>query len=168
MSRDQLNDPSLAPPDPLRELIRGNLQHHPMPSANDGFVVEDLDLVLRWQGERYGLDEHGRFRLCEVKQPGQDLSNGQAWTFLQVLDPILWHSDRYDGFFIVQVNKRRPVAGMKGHPVLPADTKFVVIGQERRRMDVAEFLAWCDNPFSPFPGLRHRRAGVMQRYGKSA
>lgn len=160
MNRDQLNDPTLAPPDPLRELIRGNLPGHPMPTGADGLIVEDLDLVLRWKGDRYNLDDLGRFRLCEVKQPGSDMTNGQAWTFLRLLAPILQKSHRFDGFFIIQVNKRRTVTGTKGHPVLDTDTELVVIGQGRHRMTVPQFLAWCDTPYSPFAGLEHRLAAA--------
>lgn len=152
-AREQLQRPDLAHPDPLRELIRGNLSGHPMPTARDGLIVEDLDLILRWKGERYGLDDLGRFRLVEVKQPGADLTTGQWWLFRHLMQPILASSPRFDGFFIVRVNKRHTTTSSQGHPVLAPDTRFVVVGKERHPMTVPDFLSWCDTPHSPFPGL---------------
>lgn len=148
-------NPALVQPDELRELIRGNLDGHPMPSASDGFIVEDLDLVLRWKGPRYGLDSIGRFRLIEVKQPGYGLTGGQEWTFLRCIAPILLQSARFDGFFLVNVDKNYSVPSKHMLPVLHPDSEFSVRGADGRHvMNVDQFLRWCDCPFSPFDGIR--------------
>lgn len=85
---------------PFREWLREN-----MPNGKDGFVVEDLDLVVRWFGQRYGFDSKGAFMLIDLKFGTSDLGVAQVKTFglidemLRQVDP---HQDRYMGFFLVQ------------------------------------------------------------------
>ena len=33
-----------------------------------GFIVEDIDLVLRYEGKNYNLDSEGQFKLIEMKK----------------------------------------------------------------------------------------------------
>lgn len=156
-----LRNPDLVQPDELREVIRGNLEGFPMPSARDGFIVEDLDLILRWKGPRYALDSVGRFRLIEVKQPGYGLTGGQEWTFLRCIVPILLQSAeswRFDGFFLVNVDKNYSVPSKNMLPALHPESIVSVRGADgRHQMDVGQFLAWCACPFSPFPGIEVKR-----------
>jgi hypothetical protein len=88
---------------PIRTLMRQRF-----PSGPHGFVPEDLDVVLRHFGKKYGTDSQGRVRLVETKfNPNADrpvvLKGGQLMTF-QLLDRMLRASTmaaRYDGFFVV-------------------------------------------------------------------
>ena len=85
---------------PFREWLRKN-----MPGGADGFIVEDLDLVIRWYGRHYGFDSHGAFILIDLKFGNTDLSIAQKKTFsmmdklLRLADP---HYERYLGFYVLQ------------------------------------------------------------------
>lgn len=86
--------------DPVRSLVRVWC-----PSASEGVVIEDLDLIVRYYGPRYGLDAAGAFALVEFKHSRRlGVSGGQERTF-GVLHRVLSQSPesdrRYLGFFVV-------------------------------------------------------------------
>lgn len=68
-----------------------------------GVVIMDLDLLVRWYGKRYGLDEKGTFALVEIKFGGAPLTQGTLRT-IGLLDEILRRGDverRYLGAFLL-------------------------------------------------------------------
>lgn len=85
---------------PFREWLREK-----MPSGRDGFVVEDLDLVVRWFGRNYGYDSRGAFMLMDLKFGSAQLGIAQEKTF-GLMDGLLRQADpdfeRYLGFFLIQ------------------------------------------------------------------
>ena len=124
----------------LRELLRGN-SFRVMPSGREGFVVEDLDLVLRWYGPNFGLDEYGRLRLVEVKRWDFGFDNAQLWTFGPLAAELAdW--DRFDGLHLVQYSD-------SDHD---ADTRYRIgVGSCRTELSADEFLDWCLQPYSEIP-----------------
>lgn len=88
---------------PIRRLMRQR-----MPRGSQGYVPEDLDIVLRVFGPRFRSDAKGKIRLIETKwNPVADcpvtLKGGQDRTF-RLVDEMLSASslaDRYEGFYIV-------------------------------------------------------------------
>jgi hypothetical protein len=84
--------------DPKREFIRNH-----MPSGRQGFVVEDLDLILRHFGRNYELDSKGRLSLIEIKVGVGTFGASKAYT-LGLLDQMCRSSEmaeRYRGFYLV-------------------------------------------------------------------
>lgn len=85
---------------PFREWLRNR-----MPNGSSGFVVEDLDLVIRWFGRNFGYDSAGAFILIDLKFGRADLGMAQVKTF-GLLDKLLRTADpgyeRYLGFYLVQ------------------------------------------------------------------
>lgn len=81
----------------FREWIRDRF-----PNGWEGFVAEDLDLVVRTFGTDYGSDAAGRFMLIEAKFRNATIKNAQARTFglihglLRSADP---NRERYIGFY---------------------------------------------------------------------
>lgn len=129
----------------LRELLRGR-SYRPMPTGSDGFVVEDLDLVLRWYGPSKvypDLDATGRVRLVEVKYRNADLGTSKTMTF-GLIDRLMRGGDMegmyYDGFYVVRFDD----ANFDG------DTTFDVNGVT---MTCDQFLSWGISPFSKVPPL---------------
>lgn len=126
---------------PMREYFRGELDIK-FPTGPEGFVVEDLDLVVRWYGKKFGLDSIGRFRLLEIKYRGARIGPAQKMTFglihhmLSFADP---DRSRYDGYFLVQYNDE--TWGLK--TILTINHQF--------KMNVWEFHDWLLAPKSPFP-----------------
>lgn len=123
----------------LRELLRGN-KYRGMPSGLEGFVVEDLDLVLRWYGPNFGLDAEGRVRWIEMKHGlFTGLDPAKVRTFKPMVQ-TLQRYERFDGFFLVRSsdNAHDPSTSYKVNgSVMSADT----------------FLDWCLTPVSEIPGL---------------
>jgi hypothetical protein len=106
----------LAPYDtekPIRDHMRRRF-----PSGADGFVPEDIDLIIRRYGVRYHLDAEGVLRLLEMKwRPGFNgaavLGLAQHRTF-SLLDEMCSSSaiaDRYEGFFVVTHENPNPFDG---------------------------------------------------------
>ncbi len=131
-------NPDLYQLDELRELIRGR-KHQSMPGRGDGFVVEDLDLVIRWYGRKWGLDGKGRYRLCEVKHANGEFTRGQSNTF-GLIAQDLQSSKRFDGFYIIR----------HSDGAHDQDTTYEVNGA---RLTCDGFLDWVQNPHSDIPGL---------------
>lgn len=132
----------------FRELLRGR-KHEPMPAGTDGFVVEDLDLVLRWFGPHYGLDEWGRFRYVELKRAGYSINPAQRRTFGLSHCILSERPDRYDGFYVV----------CHSDDDHNEATTYTVNGQP---LTCGEFLGWVLTPYSTIPTwLRHSQIPVM-------
>lgn len=131
----------------LRELLRGR-KHEPMPSGRDGFVVEDLDLVLRWFGPRYDLDEWGRFRYVEVKRQGYDLDASQSRTFGLSHSLLCERPDRYDGFYLVTHSDDEHAE----------TTTYTVNGHQ---LTCNQFLTWVLRPKSTIPPRRRHEIPVL-------
>lgn len=141
----------------FRELLRGRAKLKRKVEINDGphgFQHEDIDLILRWRGGFFNLDDTGRFRFLELKRRNrepeinprtgeEDMGGSKQWTF-GLIDSLLRQSPasewRYDGFFLVEHDNDN----------FDDTTTLWVNGH---KMDVYEFLDWCLEPFSPIPGL---------------
>jgi hypothetical protein len=91
---------------PWREHLRSKR----FPSGADGFVVEDLDVLVRWWGHNFQLDDDGTFALVEMKYDATGagparLPYAQERTF-ELLDGVLRRGDpdgtRYRGCYVVQ------------------------------------------------------------------
>lgn len=84
---------------PHREWIRAH-----KPTGTQGYVVEDLDLVLRVYGRNYLTDDKGRIALVELKFGNSWIGYAQRKTFGE-LHRMLRAGDaenRYIGFFVIQ------------------------------------------------------------------
>jgi hypothetical protein len=82
---------------PRRQYIRDNC-----PEGEQGFVAEDVDLLLRYFGPR-GIDPWGKMKLIEFKVANGVFMTAQQRTF-GLLDRILKTSceaERYLGFYLV-------------------------------------------------------------------
>lgn len=81
----------------VREHITNN---SPAPVENgSGFVVGNVDMVLRWYGKKYHTDAQGKYALLELKHGSDiDLAAGQRIMF-QHLDAALKADPRYKGFW---------------------------------------------------------------------
>jgi len=86
------------------------------PGGKEGFIAEDLDLVIRKHGGKYSTDAMGRFSLIEVKHGGcsikdciaDEIGFSKEMTF-GMIDRLLRKGDpeakRYEGFFIIRTFK---------------------------------------------------------------
>ena len=134
--------------DPLREMIRNEC-----PRGNEGFVAEDLDLILKYFGVNYGLDDYGRIRFIEVKHGEAILGYAQSKTFT-LIDMLMRAGDEalvkagvlsescYDGFFIV---------GHDADAVHDESTTYTLYSfakKQRVSMDFAGFVDWLNTPYS--------------------
>lgn len=96
----QFRNPELLQVLPYREWIRSN-----MPGPRAGFVVEDLDLVIRTYGNEFDTDGIGKIMLVELKRWPHNIGYAQRATFgllhrlLRKADP---DQNRYVGYFVVQ------------------------------------------------------------------
>lgn len=85
---------------PFRDWLRRN-----KPNGNTGFIVEDLDLIIRLYGEHYHTDDTGKFMLVELKFFPKWIDRAQEMTF-GLIDCILRLTNlfgkRYFGFFVIQ------------------------------------------------------------------
>lgn len=99
-------------------------------TAQQGLVVEDVDLVLRRYDPQV-LGDRGRFRLVENKKVTSPMPYGQLKTF-RLIDELLRaaNSDRYDGFYLVETPDPWDDAG----PFYVNDVP----------LDRFEFTAWCE------------------------
>ena len=134
--------------DPLREMIRNEC-----PTGREGFVAEDLDLIIKYFGVNYGLDSNGRIRLIEVKHGDAVIGYAQSKTFT-LIDQLMRAGDEalvksgvlrescYDGFYIV---------GHDADAVHDESTTYVVYSfavPGRVSMDFAGFVDWLNTPYS--------------------
>lgn len=92
-------------PDKFQILSYREWMREHMPNGKFGFVVEDVDLVIRWYGENFKQDATGAFMLVELKFGDAELGIAQNKTFglmdrlLRLADP---KKDRYLGYFLLQ------------------------------------------------------------------
>jgi hypothetical protein len=115
--------------DPKREFIRKHL-----PSGRQGFVVEDLDLILRHFGHNYQLDSQGRISLIEIKVGIGTFGPSKAYTF-GLLDQMCRSStmaDRYRGFYLIYTETddwdNAPVMFVNGHHLAADEFKHWLNG----------------------------------------
>lgn len=92
-------------PDKFQQLSFRDWLRQNKPPGSDGYVVEDLDLVLRVYSKAYDTDHIGRFMLCELKFKSAWINHSKRKTF-GVMDELLRNADperkRYAGFFVIQ------------------------------------------------------------------
>ena len=129
----------------LRETLRGH-KWKKMPNTRGcGFVVEDLDLILRWYGPPFKLDSEGRFRLVEIKHslyPNLDRDLGKIYTFKPIVETLQSYN-RFDGYFVVGCSDMQHTA----------TTSYSVNGMRQEIMSAERFMNWCLNPWSEIPGM---------------
>ena len=92
----------------FREFLRKHL-----PDGRNGYIVEDLDLVIRTFGSKYQTDNVGKFSLIEIKHGGckivdgvhDEIGTSKEMTF-GMIDDLLNKADpeheRYQGFYIIR------------------------------------------------------------------
>ncbi len=127
----------------LRDLLRGHSPHiMPMPNGQQGFVVEDLDLVLRWYGKNFGLDNEGRLRLCEVKYGQTPIAKAQKMTFKLLAAIIGKNHPRFDGYFIIQTSDDLHNENTTYH-IFRIDGVIV----KDITLTARQFCKWCLTPY---------------------
>lgn len=112
--------------DPRREFIRRHL-----PSGSNGFIAEDLDLVLRTYGSNFHQDADGCLMLVELKTGIGTFGVSKRKT-LGLFDDICRRSEmvaRYRGFYVVY----SPTNDWE------TETTFRVNGHT---LDQNEFIGW--------------------------
>jgi len=150
--------PTLRNPDLVQALAWRESMRQDLPPGNKGMVIEDLDLVLRWFGSNYNLDGIGRLRLVEMKHITSGIGRAQESTF-GLIDLMCrnGNAERYDGFFVVlaDMNAVYDMELPSGRvvEVWSDDIQITVCGEWAQPMTKAEFMAWCDNPYSPVPPM---------------
>lgn len=91
-------------PDKLQQLPYRDYLRENFPSGADGYVVEDLDVVLRTYGTRFRSDDTGRVMLIELKYhphwigPAQQRTFGLIHQLMRKGDP---DRERYLGYYVV-------------------------------------------------------------------
>ena len=114
---------------PYRRWIRAHL-----PWGRSGYVVEDVDMVVRVYGTAYVQDETGAFMLIELKYKRARMGYAQRRTFgllhrlLRRADP---NGERYKGFYLVQYDDEDW-----------DKARFTVNGVKMSRERYAEFLCF--------------------------
>ena len=129
MSGHTFRNPDLFQVLPLRDYLRSP----GWPDGKDGFVVEDLDVVVRHFGNTFHTDAKGRLLLIEQKHPGHWIRTAQEKTF-GLMDTLLRKADpervRYLGYYILQV-----AFDADNAPVFP-------VRMNKQAMDATEFRKW--------------------------
>ena len=128
---DHSGKPVFRNPDKVQVLEWREWMRENMPTGREGFVAEDLDLVVR----RYGSLEHGsgdgRFMLIEVKQCNATIGYAQKRTFglidrlLRLGDP---DSKHYIGFYLINWNSDHVVVNQK-EKLDMAELKSFLLGE---------------------------------------
>ena len=133
---------------PIRAFFRGECGFD-FPSGGGGFVVEDLDLLIRWYGPGFDLDGDGRFRLVELKHKGSTIGTAQRRTF-GLMDKLLRQGDtdgtHYDGYYLVQMYP----AESDPPDSITRDTAWKVNGED---MTTEQFRDWSLSPKSTVDGF---------------
>jgi hypothetical protein len=107
------------------------------PNGSEGFVVEDLDLMVRTYGPNYYLDSSGRFVWLEVKfGMSTELGVAQVNTF-KLPDELMRRGDpeghRYRGFYILRYQN---------------EAEWTVndeVSVNKTRMKASEFVHWLEH-----------------------
>jgi hypothetical protein len=126
MSEHTFRNPHLFQRLPLRDYLR---THYP--DGSNGFVLEDLDLVVRHYGINYRTDSIGRILLIELKHPGSSIGTAQRKTF-GLIDSLMRRGDpkgeRYLGYF--QLNA---TFDEKNNMVFPVQVNGIQMDEPRFR-----------------------------------
>lgn len=103
--------PQFRHPDKVQLLLFREYLRKRMPPSSQGYVVEDLDLVLRaynpGKSGRFDFqtDADGKFRLVELKYGNAWIGGAQQRTF-RLMDRLMRKGDpdkqRYLGYFVIQ------------------------------------------------------------------
>ena len=120
-------------PDKIQQLPCRDFLRIEMPNGKDGFICEDLDLVLRWHSKDFMTDDVGMFALVEIKVGLKTaLGHSKEMTFgmIDYLIRSSTESQRYKGFFVIRTTI----------PDWNACTFFSVNDVHLSRDD---FLNWC-------------------------
>jgi len=126
-SNHRFHHPDLVEQRHERDFIRSHC-----PNGRDGFIAEDLDLVLRAFGPTYQTDGRGRIRLVEIKFGNASLGPSKRMTF-GLIDEGLRKGlgPRYDGLYVVRTESR----------TWEESSSFNVNGTV---LDRDEFVAWLN------------------------
>lgn len=118
---------------PWRDWMRENL-----PSAYEGMVVVDLDVVALRYGPLANGARYGNFHLIEIKTGSGRITRGQTETF-GLMDELMRRADphqrHYKGFCLIDWNP--PNYSVNGHPVSEDDLIRFLRGEIE--MDSAKF-----------------------------
>jgi len=100
-----MNDtPRFRNPDKLQVLPYRDWLWRNLPPGRSGYVVEDLDLVLRIYGPMYDSDADGRLMFVELKFGNTTINPAQRKTF-GLIDNLMRRGDpdgrRYAGYFVL-------------------------------------------------------------------
>jgi len=97
--------PTFRNPDKFQQLSFRDWFRKNKPSGKEGYVVEDLDLVLRIFGANFHTDATGKFILIELKFKNAWIGPAQKRTF-SLINSLLRQGDperkRYLGYYVVQ------------------------------------------------------------------
>jgi len=100
-----MSKPEFRNDDKFQRLKHRDWLREKQPHGDQGYVVEDLDLVLRVYSGKYGTDSKGCFMLCELKFYPYAPGYAQRKTF-GLMDELLKAADpdgkRYIGYFLIQ------------------------------------------------------------------
>lgn len=100
MTKPELRNPEIVQRLPYRDWIRTNL-----PEGSEGFVCEDIDLVVRVYSWKFKTDSIGKFMFIELKYQTSKIETAQKMTF-GLIDKVCRQGDpekkRYAGYFVVQ------------------------------------------------------------------
>ena len=100
-------------PNFLAGMVAGTWIRSILPSSHEGYLVEDLDMILL----RYRMDDRlGSFKLIEIKHTNTDTTNSNRGSTIHhhnrlrkaqeltfgLMDHILKRSSRYEGFYLIR------------------------------------------------------------------
>ena len=102
-----MSDHTFRNPDKFQVLSHREWIREKCPGGSSGFVAEDLDLLIRTYGFRFGSDAAGKFMLCELKFGQATPGKAQKNTF-RLVDLLCKKGNealgerRYWGYFLIQ------------------------------------------------------------------
>ena len=128
-AKELFGEHKLFPKTPLRDWIRKYI-----PSPQDGYVAEDLDLIFLRFGKAIGKDRNadGQFILCEWKLGDKEMPYSQQRVFglidklLQRGDPI---SQFYQGFYYICWDGESDTLLINSHKITQKDFQMFLMGE---------------------------------------
>ena len=128
---DHSGKPVFRNPDKVQVLAWRDWLRENMPIGRDGFVAEDLDLIVLRFGklENRPHNKDGKFMLIEVKQCGKTIDYPQKRTFglidrlLRLSDP---DKDYYIGFYVINWNDDHVVVNQTEKLDMPNLKRFLL------------------------------------------
>lgn len=122
-------DHPLFPRTPLREWIRRYI-----PSPQEGYVAEDLDLIFLRYGKAVGRGKNadGKFILCEWKLRSRELPYSQQRVFglvdrlLRLADPV---GEFYQGFYHISWDGQGNILFLNGQNITQGDFQAFLMGE---------------------------------------